>query len=251
MKKLLKGAALVAALVLIGFVVYLYSMFAGNPLLALLARHNVSAYLEEAYPALEYQTVNCYYDYKFVGGYCVSAESPVSPDSRITVETDFWGTVTGDDYDLRVNQGLNTLQRLNAAYSAQVEAILKDPVTPFETRQCTARFVQSSEYGAEEGHRIDPATLELDGVYDLRELGAKAGVLTVFVRDEPTSDRALELMREIRQRMDEAGATFYILELTIEPPLDEDGAVYQNAFILQPIHYDSLTEIPTETEDAL
>lgn len=67
--------------------------------------------------------------------------------------------------------------------------------------------------------------LKLDAFYDVNELGAKAGRLTVYIDDDNvTYEYPAELVLDIRKIFDDAGVSFYSPDLVIEYPKNEDGS---------------------------
>lgn len=66
--------------------------------------------------------------------------------------------------------------------------------------------------------------LELDGIYDVNELGAKAGKLTIYVYDDTvTVERLAEIILDIKGMLDDAGVRFYVMDCVLEYPKPESG----------------------------
>lgn len=66
--------------------------------------------------------------------------------------------------------------------------------------------------------------LELDGIYDVNELGAKAGKLTIYVYDDAvTVERLAEIILDIKGMLDDAGVRFYVMDCVLEYPKPESG----------------------------
>ena len=69
-----------------------------------------------------------------------------------------------------------------------------------------------------------PLALELDGLYDVQELGKKAGHLVLYVYDEEVSvERAADILLEVKKQMDAGGVNFYVIDFVLEYPKPEDG----------------------------
>ncbi len=240
MKRIFKWIALILALALVGLLLVFYAEMAGNPLCAYFAQRNAKIYLAEAYQGLNYETEKAVYNFKFKR-YDVTAQLPGSPDSIFTVTTDAWGRVLRDDYDFRVAQRQNTIQRLEEAYDTLVEAVLESPLVPYEMDICIGRFQIYGQEAADEAHSLVPEELEPDAAYDLTALGAKAGVLTLYVWDDSlTSQRMAEVLLDIRQRMDEAGLAFHTIELTLQTRKDPDGQNPMESLCVMGVAYEDI-----------
>lgn len=66
--------------------------------------------------------------------------------------------------------------------------------------------------------------LILDHIYDIPALGRQAGHLILSLEEEPlTFESAANIMLDLKARFDEAGAPFAAMDLTLLPPLPEEG----------------------------
>lgn len=122
-KTALKILALAAALLLMALLAFLANAFVGNPLSAWMARRDIVAYLQAAYPQQEWQVEKARYNFKF-GEYTAQVQSPDSEDTHFAV---YWrgGRVKHDDYGTYVTDRWNTRQRLEESYSAEVIPLLQ------------------------------------------------------------------------------------------------------------------------------
>ena len=91
--------------------------------------------------------------------------------------------------------------------------------------------------------------LELDGIYNLAELGSQAGHLVLYVTEDTLSfERAAEIMLDIRRIMDDAGVGFYAMDFVLEYPRNEDGTrnsedqIDVNNFLYEDIYEEGMVE---------
>jgi len=85
--------------------------------------------------------------------------------------------------------------------------------------------------------------LELDGVYDIRQLGREAGHLVIYVDEtELTSHRAAEIMLDLRAIFDAAGIPFRAMDLHLRPVRNDDGTRTGKSFNVMHFLYDDITE---------
>ncbi len=223
MKKILKWTALALALALAGFLLYVYNGMAGNPVSAFLAQRSGKAYLEEHFPDTDYLIERTSYNFKN-GFYHVYIQSPSSPDSAFILFSDWLGQIQMDNYDYRVQRRGNTAERLDAQYRQAVKAVLDDPQFPYEIDIGYGSLEFSWDEAEQAPDRLIPEALELDREYDIHELGAQAGRLVLYVyQEELSAQKAAEILLDIRQRMDDAGVRFYIMDFILRTPKDEEN----------------------------
>ena len=231
-KKTLKGkglkiAALLAALVLIAGVGWFANEVVGNPISKMLAKHTAERHLEENYAGTDFFIERVSYSFKDCN-YYVYIESPSSMDSSFTLCVSRSGKLKWDSYEDRVLGMQNTAQRLSMEYRALVEAVIDSVEFPFfhDIGYGDLQII-SKEYIEMEGvadYVIPAQELELDGVYDVRELGARAGTLVLYVQDETvTVERAAEILLETKRVLDEAGVPFFAAHFVLQYPKNEDS----------------------------
>ena len=230
-KKALKITALVAALALIIILGLFANSMVGNPISHMLAKRTAERYLEEHHPDKDYQLEGVTFNFKFV---CYNAyfQSPSSPDSRFTLMLGMDGQVKSDYYEEQVTNRGNTARRLEEEYRSAVSKVLDSPAFPYDTHidYGELQFI-SEEFRNAEGvpaYALITNELELDGIYDVNELGAKAGKLTVYVYDDTvTVERLAEIILDIRAMLEEAGVSFYVMDCVLEYPKPEDGSPWK------------------------
>lgn len=184
----------------------------GNPISRYLAETGAEEYLTEQYPGTDYRVERVLYNFK-TASYCAEVVSPTSVDTHFELKLDLLGNMEYDDYDECVANGMNTRNRLESEYRDLVDPILL---------RLNLNYTLHISYGEIDFEDFTP---ELDGAYDLRELGAAYGKLIVYVRDEMvTPERAAQILLEIKALMDENGGTFRSIHFVLSYEKPEDGS---------------------------
>ena len=250
-KKALKTAALLAALLLIAGLGFFANALLGNPASKMLAERAAKAYLAQQYGDTDFIIDRVTYSFKD-GGYMAFVKSPGSIDSYFPIYYDMGGQLKRDEYEDMVLSGSNTLRRLEMAYRELTDTVFESRVYPFGDNIAYGRLeCVPREYAqdVDADYALIMEDLEPDRMYDIRELGAQAGRLIVYVDDETVSvERAAEVLLELRQLMDESGVPFHAIDLVLVHPRPEDGGerpegrveVWQ--FLYGDIYEDGLTE---------
>lgn len=226
-KKILKIAAFVVALALIVGVCIFANSLVGNPISKLLATNTAKQYIKENHPDMDYQLDGVTFNFKFV---CYNAyfTSPSSPDSSFTLMLGMDGKIIQNYYEAHVIERGNTARRLEEEYRTAVGKVLDNPSFPYNSHidYGELQFIQE-EYRNAEGvppYALITNDLELDGIYDVNELGAKAGKLTIYVYDDTvTVERLAEIILDIKGMLDDAGVRFYVMDCVLEYPKPESG----------------------------
>jgi len=258
-KKILKIAALVVALALIVGVCIFANSLVGNPISKLLATNTAKQYIKENHPDMDYQLDGVTFNFKFV---CYNAyfTSPSSPDSSFTLMLGMDGKIVQNYYEAHVIERGNTARRLEEEYRAAVGKVLDNPSFPYNSHidYGELQFIQE-EYRNAEGvppYALITNELELDGIYDVNELGAKAGKLTIYVYDDTvTVERLAEIILDIKGMLDDAGVRFYVMDCVLEYPKPESGEWKQGRvevmdFLCSDIYEDGLAERVQASNDA-
>ena len=227
MKKVWKTVALVLALALIAGVCWFANGLVGNPVSKMLATRTAERYLQEKHPGKDYQLDAVTFNFKFT---CYNAyfTSPGSPDSSFTLLLGMDGSLQQDYYEDNVLNGWNTARRIGQEYRLAVDGILESKAFPYD---CHIGFGDlefiTEEYKNEPdvpSYALITNDLELDGIYNIAQLGAKAGKLTVYIYDSTvTAERLAEIILDIRRIFDDAGVSFYIMDCVLEYPKPESG----------------------------
>ncbi len=243
MKKYLKIAALVAAIVLVAGILYFANAFCGNPVSQYLAQNAAEEYIEENYARLDVYVEKVAYSFK-TGDYYARIRSESSIDTFFVLNIDWFGNVTRDDYEDTVANGWNTMNRLDQEYRDLTRPILESPTFPYryDFGSGTLQFRYHEDDVMEYGIAFPVSELELDKLYDVRALGAEYGVLTVYLEEEaPSVERAAEMVLEIRKLYDEAGVPFRIIDLNLRHLRNEDGS-REDGTIYAQLDYEDIYE---------
>lgn len=245
-----KLPAKIGAVVLAAVIVVVGDMMAGNPVSWLLAKNAVEDYLEETYAGTDYTAERVTHNF-MNGDYYAPITSGSSMDTHFTVYIDKWGRVKYDTYD-SVTDGWKTAERLSTESRE-----FSDPVTDalermYDANICYLRIEFTTREAEGDGipdYAIFVEDLVLDGVYDPYELGAQAGTLVLYMRDDVVSaERAAEILLEVKAYLDEAGIGFRGVNLMLQYPVPEDGSeapeglVWIENFLYEDIYEEGLAE---------
>lgn len=227
-RKILKGIALALALALIVGVSLFANALVGNPVSKLLATNTANAYIAEKFPGGDFVLERVTFSFKD-GNYHAYLSSPGSVDSSFSLTVSMGGKLLYDYYENNVLSGWNTAMRLDTEYREVVDRIFESPSFPYATDIAFGELSFISEVYKDEpdvpSYALVTEDLVLDGLYDLQELGAKAGKLTVyFYEDTVTVQRLAEMLLEVRSVFDEAGISFYTVDCVLQLPKPEEGS---------------------------
>ena len=239
------------------FVVFVLISFFGNPVSQFMVTKNAKDYLKENYPDTDFEIGTVNYDFK-TSNYYVHIVSPSSVDSSFELGAGLNGKIGYDTYEDAVVNKWNTAGRINDEYRKAVDTVFNNPEFPYDSdigfgdiNFTTDDFLDYA-FGTIDrppDYAIKTENLELDGVYDINELGAKAGHLTIYVYDEDVNyERLAEILLGIRNLMDEADVSFYVIDCVLEYPKPEDdgewkeGRVEVMTFLYDDIYEEGLTE---------
>lgn len=206
--------ALLLAVALIAGIGWLGNEVFGNPVSGHLAEKAAQRYLEDYFndPDLFIEDVS----YAASSAtYHVEVRSDTSMDTHFEIVYRD-GEILYDTYEERVLNRGNTLDRLDKAYRELTDSVLNPLANTYSIHIA---------YGSIE---CDAGTLELDGQYDLEELGAQTGYLHITIRDDVVSEeRAGEILLDIKERMDAAGICFYAIDFSLwYPRVSDDPALW-------------------------
>lgn len=215
----------------------------GNPLSRHLVEKAAAEYLSENFSDLDVYIEDVTYDAK-TGNYHANVKSPSSVDTHFTIAVSMTGHVSHDTYH-NVLYGYNTFTRIDEAYSAMVKPVLTNTELPYTLRWCLGGLeitYRQNSTGYARAHLI-MEDLELDKDYDVAELGRQAGYLSVYVYDETvTSERAAEILMDIKARFDAAQVPFYAVSLTLCAAEGSDDVVHITDFPYAQISENGLSD---------
>ncbi|NLW16815.1 MAG: hypothetical protein GX033_04075 [Firmicutes bacterium] len=257
-RRMLKIGAALLAFTLIAGLLWFANGLVGNPLSHLLANRAAKRYVAATYPHLDLELEKARYDFKS-GGYYVHVKSPTSVDTHFTLRLSPWGELSYDDYEHRVADRFNTLERITGEYRKAVETILDGDDFPYRSYISygeIAPYYEHKEFGPQYG--VVQEELVLDKAYDVMELGKTAGHIVLYIEDEPvTVERAAEILLDIRRIMDKEKISFYAIDFVLNRPR-EDGKPDVNGprvnvqdFLYEDIYEEGLVERVAEADRTL
>jgi len=259
-KKVLKIAALIIAIVLIVGVFIFANALVGNPISKAVATNTAEKHLEENYADKDFEIDRVTFSFKD-GYYHAFVYSPSSIDSEFALVIDMWGNLRSDSYIDRVLSGWNTAERVSRDYRAAVDKVLDSQAFPYNEHIGYGDFdfyprEHLEEYSVSE-YALITEDLTLDAFYDVNELGAKHGKLTIYIDDDTVSyERLSEILLDVRRIFNDAGIKFYIIDCVLEYQKNEDsskkkeGRVEVREFLYTDIYEDGMVERVKASDEA-
>lgn len=255
-KKGLKLLALAGALFLIVLLGWTANGLIGNPISRYLADKNARKYLEKHFPNTDYYIEDTSYSFK-EGAYIADVKAPGSMDRYFSITMDMAGRYRWDSYE-NVEDGFHTFLRLDEEYRKLTDSVLESPSFPWHgdimygTLEIYAKEDRLSEEEDEHGadkdddfpdYALAQEELEPDKLYDIRQLGAQAGHLMIYIEgDTITAEKAAEAILGVKHSMDDAGVPFYAMEFHLREPLSENGAWGEKSIDVLEILYQDMEE---------
>ena len=251
-RKALKITAFILALALIGGIGFFANALVGNPISKFLANRSAEKYISEAYSDMDLIIRDVTYDFK-VGSYYARIYSPRSIDSNFTLHIDFFGKILYDTYEYSVLTSENTAQRINEEYRYAVDSVLNSRLFPYNSDigYGDIEFIPE-EYKNNfdvPSYAIITETLVPDAIYDINEMGRKAGHLTIYVADdELTPEKMAEVLLGLKDIFDRSGVSFHAINCVIEnrkediPPSTDIKQIEVQHFLYSDIYEENLTD---------
>ena len=257
MKKYIKVLGISLLIAMVAGLLWFGNAMMGNPVSHTLATKAAKAYMSDQFSDTDYEMERITYSFKD-GRYHAFMVSPTSIDGDFSVCFSMMGEYCYDTYD-SVQDGWNTAQRLNSEYRKLTDTILNDPALPYDNTQVYSIMFGELEIYPREAFEDSNATdvpeyailledLELNKIYDIKELGAQAGHLILYVDNEVISvEETARIMLDFRSMFDEADIPFYAMDFVLRHPRTEDGQsddeeIRINDFLYQDIYEEGLTE---------
>ena len=265
MKKHFRIIGIVLVIAIIAVLFWFGNVMMGNPVSHALASNAAKAFLSDRFSGTDYQMERITYSFKD-GRYHAFMLSPTSIDGDFSVCFSMLGEYCYDTYD-SVQDGWNTAQRLNSEYRKLTDTILNDPALPYDNTQVYSimfgeleiypkEFIDDPNVHDIPDYSLVQDDLELNKIYDIKELGAKAGHLVLYVDNDIISvEEAARIMLDFRSIFDEADIPFYAMDFVLRHPRTEDGQsddeeIRINDFLYQDIYEEGLTDrIETAIEE--
>ena len=232
--KAFRITAAVIAFVMIAGLLYCASELVGNPISYLLVKNNAEKLLAENFADQGYVLENVGYSWKF-GNYYAGFAIPNSEDNHFGISYHINGKPYSGDFGISDQLSANVRARLEMRYRELVNSVVDSPSYPYSDEIAFGSL--DFEYDMNYGYIIAGETLVTDGLYDIAELGAKAGKLTIYVPSDGdmTAQKAADMLLELKSYMDRGGVTFNKVDLRY-------GGYYLDDFPCSDIYEDGLSE---------
>ena len=256
MKKAIKIIIICVSVAIALFVLYILNGFFGNPLSAYLARKSAEEHLSENYPD-DLVIDEVFYSFKD-SLYYATVTDPDSIDGSFYLAINMFGRLVRDSYENDVLSGRNTAERIDAAYRGMVCEVLDG--TELDG---LAEIAFGSIAYTPSKYKDDPSTpdyaliteeLERDKEYDIAEVGAAAGSLTLyFESEEPSIELLAQILLRVKAVFEEAGVPFYAINCVLNGYIestDESVRLEVMDFLYADIYEDGLLERVTEADRA-
>ncbi len=252
--------AFLGAMILIVGVGMFANALVGNPISKLLAARRAETHVENTYGNTDFYIEDVSYSFKD-GNYYAHIKSPTSVDCTFALCIDMGGRLKWDGYEDSVLSGQNTANRLYMDYRKLVDTVLESPSFPFAGDIGYGDLqIGDREYieeGAYPEYTLPMEDFELDGVYDIRKLGEKAGLLVLYVQaEEVSAERASDILLELKELMEGAGVPFYAIDFVLEYPRPKEGEparegrIEVNGFLMSDIYEEGMVERVREADEA-
>lgn len=258
-KRILKIAAFAFAIILIVGVCVFANGLVGNPVSKAVATNTAEKHLEKAYRDKDFEIERVTFSFKD-GYYHAFITSPCSIDSSFTLVIDMWGKLQIDTYEDRVLSGWNTAYRIGNDYREKVDAVLDSQAFPYNEHIGYGDFEfyprEHLEQYSVPDYALITEDLTLDAFYDVNELGAKHGLLTIYIEDNTvTVERLSKILLDIKTIFDNAGVKFYMIDCVLEYPKLEDGKRREERvevmnFLYTDIYEDGMVERVKASDEA-
>jgi len=234
-------AAVIAFALTAGLLIFAVAML-GNPISYGMVKRNAQQYIAENYANDGYVLTDVNYSFKF-GNYLAHVEKPGSEDCRFTVFYGTNGKFQGDNYESLVEGYFNVRTRLDMRYRELCDTVFESAAYPYTNDICYGELVfeGDGQDAFHTGFGLSGNILKPDAVYDIPELGRQGGRITVYVATEDLPpEKAAEVLLNIKTLMEQGGAPFYAINLTLE----SSGREYYELinFLAADIHEDGLVE---------
>lgn len=245
MKKKNKFILGALAFILIPLILWLANGFLGNPISKSLANRSAEKYIEKTYPDMNLELDGAVYDF-YDGKYNVLVTSPDFDDVRFSIDISQIGKIVMDSYGEYVGSGFNTWERINIEYRNMVDEIIESKDFNYNLSSFYGEIkIREDEFedlfGQSYGLKIKE--LELDGIYDIKELARESGHLVLNIEDEKQdAERASEILVDIKNMFDSKDIPFYAIDLSLTESKSEVDSENRKAFEIREFRYSEINE---------
>ena len=227
--KLFKTMALITSIILIIGLSYFANALLGNPISKMLATNTAKKHLTETYSNTDYYIERVAYNFKD-GNYHVFIKSPTSIDTEFSLYITMFGKLRLDTYEDVLN-GFNTACRIEHDYRELTDTIFEHPSFPYTCHISYGTLeiypeeaITNSNVNDVPSYAINQNELELDKIYNIKELGQQAGHLIIYIEnDTVTLEKATKIILDIKSIFDNAGIPFRAMDFTLQYPRPKEG----------------------------
>lgn len=245
MKKTTRIVSGTVFIMLIVAILLFINFFLGNPISRSLADKSAKTYIEETYPEMEFD--KSFYNFKD-GMYCVFIKSPISIDTHFEIGISRMGEICWDSYEYDVLSKWNTYIRVDREYRSMLVSTFDSNDFFYESNMYFGGLTikekdSSEEFGPVYGLNIEE--LEIDKIYDLKELGRISGNIELRIEDEEiNTKRASEILLNIKDIFDKKDVLFYTIDFSLEKPRTEEEKTFKDreSFDVREFLYSDLYE---------
>ena len=231
-------------LVLIALLIALLNFFIGNPLSKYHVRNVAEEYLHDTYQDKDFHIEGITFDSK-TRNYIVQIVSPSGIDSHFSVGISPGGNVLYDLYSNDVLGKYNTISRIQDEYRDLAVPVLKSLNLTFNIPVITATIPfsfpdEKTEYDTSV-NAIPVNKIQVDGLYNIRDLGKQAGLLDIEVAESNVSaEEVAEILTAIKSTMDQAQIPFHAINIYL--PSTDTTPANSSDTLLKTILYEEITE---------
>jgi transcriptional regulator with XRE-family HTH domain len=209
----------IAGIVFAVLTLLILNLIFGNPVSKALAKHNAQPILDIRFGRDAYQVVSADYSDDWLENqeYYVRCEKPGSPDSNFTITFGMFGNYLYDNYIGAVLQKGNVLTRVDREYHEIVVAAMENPGDGINLDYCYGSvFTGDNEADGPQFQRLTADQLELDQVFNYREIGRKYGEVVVALEDTDLSaDRIASLLLQLKAHLNRQGVEFQAMSVSL------------------------------------
>lgn len=245
--KAFKVIAAVIAFAMTAGLLWFANELLGNPVSYLIVKNNAKKYVAENYADEGYVLKGVSYNFEW-GQYSATVEKPGSEDCIFGLSYTMIGKLSYNDYQTRIEDGVNTRNRLYRNYYELIATTTDTSTFPYI---CSGQLIfEYDDYLVEPlGFGLSKNILVPDAQYDINKLGAQAGVLYVIaVEDVLTPEKAAEILLKVDSFMEQNGVQYHSINVHI---YSADYSSYEDReerYILEffnrsDIHSDDLVEL--------
>lgn len=214
-----KIGAAILAFILIGGILFMANGLIGNPISKMMASRTSKKYVDRQYKDMDLQVEDPVYNFKD-GRYYVDVKSNRSVDTYFQLYYTWSGKLDYDSYEDAVLSKWNTWQRIDSEYRKLVDSKIEGKMDLKERDFIFAELLDKND---------NFSHLEIDEVYDIREMAKTLGGVTVHLEREDRDAKIMaDTLFQIKKIFDKEEIPFYHIDIDINEPRREDNEKQDN-----------------------